>query len=162
MIAELLPWASSRTAGGGTRRQWPAPLLRTEQVLQEDRKPLRLSRRWHLVVGQKADGAGQPLAHRWCVAQATPVNALEARRHGLGQPGCHASLADTAHAEDRHQPTAPLSRTRQLNSHCRPRMFIALTSTCVNSTSQLTTDPGAVQGGVGATLAFTRIVRVAL
>ena len=52
-----------------------------------------------------------PASHsldRWRIAQAAPVHALEARRHLLGQPGGQAGLADAAHAQHRHQPTALL------------------------------------------------------
>ena len=50
-------------------------------------------------------------------AQAAPVDALEAGCHVLGHSGDQAGLADAAHAEDCHQPTAllehPAAQQRQ-------------------------------------------------
>src|SRR2546428_6341647 len=71
-----------------------------------------------MLIREEADGMSEPLVDRGRVAQASPVDALEAGRHVLGQPGRQAGLADTAHAEDRYQATAlvqhPAPQQRQL------------------------------------------------
>src|SRR5262249_29763166 len=76
---------------------------------QQRREPLRLAGRWsQRMVGQEADRAGQPLADRWRIAEAAPVDPLEAGRKLLGQPGGQDRLANAANAQERHQSAAIL------------------------------------------------------
>jgi hypothetical protein len=73
-IASLsLAWFEERL--GVVEHQQTASIT---QQPQQGPEPFRPGRRWHhLLVGQEADGARQPVAPRWGVAQATPVDAVE-------------------------------------------------------------------------------------
>jgi hypothetical protein len=63
---------------GVIQHQQAAPLA---EDAQQGRRPFRVARRQHqLLIGQEADGASQPFSKRWRIAEATPVDALEARR----------------------------------------------------------------------------------
>ena len=70
------------------------------------------------MVRQEADGTGQPFTGGECIAQATPVQALEHRRYVLGQPRGKCRLADAPQAQHRNQTTAllqdPCAKGRQL------------------------------------------------
>src|SRR5438270_410129 len=63
------------------------------QELEQHCEPFRLALGWHqLMVRQEADRACHPLTSRWCVTQAPPVRALEARCCVLGQPRAECRL----------------------------------------------------------------------
>src|ERR1700738_3576728 len=56
-------------------------------------------------MGHKADGAAKSLIRWWRVAQAAPVDTLEARCHLLRDLRGKSRFANTAHTQQRHQPT---------------------------------------------------------
>ncbi len=84
---------------------------------------VRLRGRWHhLLVGEETDGASQPLADRRRVAQAAPVDAVEAGRHVLGQAGRHAGLPmpPMPRIATRRQRSSSTQRRSSVSSSARP------------------------------------------
>src|SRR4030095_16140506 len=58
-----------------------------------------------MLVGQKSNGACQPVGNRRRIPQTAPVHTREVWRHHLRQTGGQTGLANAADAQNRNQPT---------------------------------------------------------